>query len=72
MLLLSPEAGAYDELAPHALAAHPYDIEQNAEMLHAALTMPPSERTLRATELRRAALRHTPETWLRALVSEAR
>jgi trehalose 6-phosphate synthase len=71
VLLLSPEAGAYDELAPHALAVHPYDVEQNAEALHRALTMPADERAARAAKLRDAALRHTPETWLHALVAHA-
>jgi trehalose 6-phosphate synthase len=72
VLLLSPEAGAYDELAPCALAVHPYDVEQNAEVLHRALTMPAEERAARATALCDAARRHTPETWLHALVEHAR
>ena len=72
VLLLSPEAGAFAELGGDALAVHPYDIEQNAEALHRALTMGADERAARAAALREAAVRHTPETWLRALVSQAR
>jgi trehalose 6-phosphate synthase len=72
VLLLSPEAGAFEELGGYALAVHPYDIEQNAEALHRALTMSTDERAGRAAGLREAAVRHTPETWLRALVSQAR
>jgi len=72
VLLLSPEAGAFEELGAHALAVHPYDVEQNAEAIHCALTMSATERATRATGLREAAIRHTPETWLHALVSEAR
>jgi len=72
VLLLSPEAGAFDELGVDALPVHPYDIEQNAEVFHRALTMGADERAARAAALREAAIRHTPETWLRALVSQAR
>jgi trehalose 6-phosphate synthase len=72
VLLLSPEAGAYDELASHALAVHPYDVEQNAEAFHRALTMSADERAARASGLRDAALCHNPETWLRALTAHAR
>ena len=72
VLLLSPEAGAFEELGAHALAVHPYDVEQNAEAIQCALTMSATERATRATGLREAAIRHTPETWLHALVSEAR
>jgi trehalose 6-phosphate synthase len=72
VLLLSPEAGAFEELGEDALAVHPYDIEQNAEAFHRALTMGADERATRAARLREAAARHTPETWLRALVSQAR
>jgi trehalose 6-phosphate synthase len=72
VLLLSPETGAFDELGDHALRAHPYDVEDLAETIHCALTMTPDERVARAAGLRGAATRRTPETWLRALVSEAR
>ena len=71
VLVLSPETGAFDELGSDALRAHPYDIEDLAETIHCALTMHPDERATRAAGLREAAVRHTPETWLRALVSAA-
>jgi trehalose 6-phosphate synthase len=72
VLLLSPEAGAYDEMHDGAVAVHPYDIEQNAEALHFALTMTDTERASRATLLREAAALRSPETWLDALISHAR
>ena len=72
VLVLSPETGAFDELGGDALRAHPYDIEELAETIHCALKMGPDERAARAAGLREAAARHTPETWLRALVSAAR
>jgi trehalose 6-phosphate synthase len=72
VLALSPEAGAFDELGGSALPMHPYDLEQGAEVLHRALTMGPAERATRAASLRDAAARHSPESWLAALVNHAR
>jgi trehalose 6-phosphate synthase len=64
VLCLSPDAGAWDELGDAALAAHPYDLEQCAATLHAALSMPAGERAARADRLRELASVHTPRTWL--------
>jgi trehalose 6-phosphate synthase len=72
VVLLSPEAGAYDELAEAVVAIHPYDIEQGAHALHTALAMPDDERATRATRLCELAEVHTPQTWLRDLLSHAR
>jgi trehalose 6-phosphate synthase len=72
VLVLSPEAGAFDELGADALPVHPYDLEQGADVLHRALTMRAAERASRAAALREAAARHSPESWLEELVSHAR
>jgi trehalose 6-phosphate synthase len=72
VVLLSPEAGAYDELRDAVLAVHPYDIEQGAAALDHALTMPADERAARASALRELARVHTPSTWLDDLLSHAR
>ena len=72
VLCLSPEAGAYEELAGTALAVHPFDVAQSAEALHAALSMNDDERAARAARLRELVLVHSPRTWLEALVSHAR
>jgi trehalose 6-phosphate synthase len=72
VVLLSPEAGAYDELAEAVLAIHPYDIEQGARAMHEALSMPDGERKARAHRVCELAAVHTPQTWLRELLSHAR
>jgi trehalose 6-phosphate synthase len=72
VVVLSPEAGAYDELAEAVLPIHPYDIEQGAVALHTALAMPDGERQLRAARLRALAAEHTPQTWLAELLNHAR
>ena len=59
VVLLSPEAGAYDELAEAVLPIHPYDIEQGAHALHAALAMPDDERASRAPPARASSPRCT-------------
>lgn len=41
-LVLSREAGAYEELGDDAIVVNPYDVEQTAAALHEALTMPPT------------------------------
>ena len=64
VLCLSPDAGAWDELGELALAAHPYDLEQCAATLDAALSMPSEERATRAERLRVLAGARTPRDWL--------
>jgi trehalose 6-phosphate synthase len=72
VVVLSPEAGAYEELRDTVVAVHPYDIVEGAHALHTALTMPHDERAKRAASLRDLAAVHTPRTWLDDLLSQAR
>jgi trehalose 6-phosphate synthase len=72
VVLLSPEAGSYDELEEAVLAIHPYDIEQGARAMHAALSMPSDERAPRAGRLRELAAVHTPQSWSHELLNHAR
>ena len=64
LLLLSPEAGVWDQLAGAARAVHPYDISSTADALATALAASPEERATEAAELRRRAGARTPEDWL--------
>jgi trehalose 6-phosphate synthase len=64
VLVLSTEAGAYEELAPAALAVNPFDISGTADALHRALSMPPAERAQRASALRAIVTRRTSADWL--------
>ncbi|MEV5982012.1 trehalose-6-phosphate synthase [Streptomyces sp. NPDC052114] len=70
-LVLSREAGAYEELGEDALAVNPYDISATAEALHAALSLPDDERAERTKRLAAAATALPPAQWfldqLRAL-----
>ncbi len=52
-LVLSENAGCHEELGQFALTINPFDIDQTAEALLLALTLPEGERQHRAQELRR-------------------
>jgi len=64
VVVLSTEAGAWDELAQGAVGVHPYDVGGTGEALHRALTMAPDERAERHALLREAVLRQGPREWL--------
>lgn len=51
VLILSEEAGAAEELGPHALLVSPFDVYGTREALHRALNMPRAERHQRAVAL---------------------
>jgi trehalose 6-phosphate synthase len=70
-LCLSTEAGAYDELHAGVLAVHPYDLDQTADALHRALTMPDDARRDQAARLRDLASAVTPASWLQELITAA-
>ena len=64
LVVLSHEAGAWDELAGAVRRVHPYDISGTADVLADALAAPASERAAEAAELRRRAESRTPRDWL--------
>ena len=70
-LVLSREAGAYEELGEDAIVVNPYDVVGTARALHSALTMPLDERAERTKRLAAAATALPPAQWfldqLRAL-----
>jgi trehalose 6-phosphate synthase len=63
-LVLSTEAGAADELGPHALMVNPFDISQTARALHEALAMSAEERSRRSAALAAAGAAMPPSRWL--------
>jgi trehalose 6-phosphate synthase len=64
VLVLSRNAGAYEELAPWVVAVDPFDLEGQAEALHAALSLPHADRRARAEALRAHVLEHDLVEWL--------
>ncbi|MFJ6906917.1 alpha,alpha-trehalose-phosphate synthase (UDP-forming) [Streptomyces griseoluteus] len=62
-LVLSREAGAYEELSEHAITVNPYDVVGTAEALHEALTLPDAARAERSKHLSDAATALPPTKW---------
>ncbi|MEU9011165.1 trehalose-6-phosphate synthase [Streptomyces sp. NPDC048479] len=62
-LVLSREAGAYEELGEDAVVVNPYDVTGTTEALHEALTMPDNERAGRTKRLAAAATALPPQKW---------
>ncbi|MEU9570188.1 trehalose-6-phosphate synthase [Streptomyces massasporeus] len=62
-LVLSREAGAYEELGEDAITVNPYDVTGTATALHEALTMGPEERGERSKRLAAAATALPPAQW---------
>ena len=52
VLVLSEYAGAHEELGEHALTVNPFDVDEQADALHEALTMPEDERSRWANYIR--------------------
>ncbi|MEV0282372.1 trehalose-6-phosphate synthase [Streptomyces sp. NPDC050610] len=65
-LVLSREAGAYEELGQDAITVNPYDVEATARALHEALTMARDERAERTKRLAAAATALPPAQWFMA------
>jgi trehalose 6-phosphate synthase len=62
-LVLSREAGAYEELGEDAFTVNPYDIADTARALHEALTMDHGRRAERTKRLAAAATATPPTRW---------
>jgi trehalose 6-phosphate synthase len=66
VLVLSENAGSYEELGSDALPINPFDIDQTAEALHSALTMPKRDRSTRARHLRQTVRKNDVVRWITA------
>ena len=71
VLVLSHEAGAWEELSESALGVNPFDVAGTADALHRALSMEPAERRARAEHLRSVVLGRTAADWLDDQLSAA-
>ncbi|WP_433546952.1 alpha,alpha-trehalose-phosphate synthase (UDP-forming) [Streptomyces sp. CA-294286] len=62
-LVLSREAGAYEELGDDAITVNPYDVIGTADALHEALSMDADDRDHRTKRLASAATALPPQKW---------
>jgi trehalose 6-phosphate synthase len=70
VLVLSENAGAHEELGEHALTVNPYDVDGQADAIHAALTMAEHERVRRSRAVREEVESNTIEDWVEAQVRD--
>lgn len=69
VLILSRNAGVFEEIGEHALTVNPFDVQATADAIERAVEMDASERAERHRRLREASTRTTPEDWVRARVA---
>jgi trehalose 6-phosphate synthase len=62
--LLSENTGAHEELGEYALSVNPFDIQELADSIHAALTMPIEERKRRHAGLKSIVTARNPGDWI--------
>lgn len=63
-LVLSENAGAHMELGQYALSINPFDVDQTADAIYAALTMPGEERRARLEGIRSQIETNDLANWL--------
>ena len=62
--ILSENTGAHEELHEYALSVNPFDIQELADSIHAALTMPEAERNWRLAGLQATIRSRNPGQWI--------
>jgi len=64
LIVLSENTGAHEELGDHAISVNPFDVQEQATAIHAALTTPREERARRMKLLREIIASRTPTDWI--------
>ena len=64
VLVLSPEAGVWDELADAVIPCHPFDITGTADALHEALALEGEARQALSARWRQRSTARNPADWL--------
>ncbi|MBA3842902.1 MAG: trehalose-6-phosphate synthase [Actinobacteria bacterium] len=70
VLVLSENAGAYEELSSWAVGVNPFDLAGQADALHEALSMGEAERQARAEGLREHVRMNDVRQWIEALLAD--
>jgi trehalose 6-phosphate synthase len=65
VLVLSRNAGAWEELGTAAIGISPFDVSETSEAIEKGLDMPAGARATRASRLKRLVSTTTPEGWVR-------
>ncbi len=70
--ILSENTGAHEELGEWALSVNPFDIQETADSIHAALTMAEPERKRRSEALKAAVTARDPGDWIDEQLADIR
>jgi trehalose 6-phosphate synthase len=70
--ILSENTGAHEELGSCALSVNPFDVQELADSIYAALTMAPEERKRRADGLREIVMSRDPGDWIDEQLADIR
>jgi trehalose 6-phosphate synthase len=70
--ILSENTGAHEELGEHALSVNPFDIQELADSIHAALTMRDDERARRMGGLKEIVTARDPGDWIDEQLADIR
>jgi trehalose 6-phosphate synthase len=70
--ILSENTGAHEELGEYALSVNPFDIQELADSIHAALTMAEDERQRRHEGLKSIITARNPGDWVDDQLSDIR
>jgi trehalose 6-phosphate synthase len=70
--ILSENTGAHEELGDYALSVNPFDIQELADSIHAALTMPADERRRRHAGLKSIVTARNPGDWVDEQLADIR
>lgn len=62
--ILSENTGAHEELGEFAISVNPFDIQEQADAIHHALSMSMGERSKRAEGLKRTVTERNPGDWI--------
>jgi trehalose 6-phosphate synthase len=64
VVMLSENTGAHEELGDCTLSVNPFDIQEQADTIHRALTMDPEEKALRSARLKQIISERDPGDWI--------
>jgi trehalose 6-phosphate synthase len=70
--ILSENTGAHEELGEFALSVNPFDVQELADSIYAALTMAPEERARRAAGLKEIVTSRDPGDWIDEQIADIR
>ncbi|MFL5819989.1 MAG: trehalose-6-phosphate synthase [Solirubrobacteraceae bacterium] len=70
--ILSENTGAHEELSEFAVSVNPFDVQELADSIHAALTMAPEERARRARGLKEIVTGRDPGDWVDEQLADIR